>query len=53
MSNAPKESENKIDEEIDRLRQVVNAFNRMTDEEQKRVFEFLKSKYSKTFPYQS
>lgn len=48
----PKESENKVDEQIERLRVVVMEFNRMSDEEQKRVFEFLKSKYSKSWPYE-
>lgn len=50
MKNAPEQSENEITDEVERLQQILLALNRMTDEERLRVFEYLKSKYSTSWP---
>lgn len=42
-----------IDHEIDALREVVMAMNRVDDESRLRIFQFLKSKYDKSWPLEN
>lgn len=44
------ESEQIVDKEIEALREILLAFNRLDDDARKRAFEYLKNKYRAQWP---